>query len=446
MRWIALAIILMSLPAFIALIGRNKARRDWAILALGLLMFLVGPLAPSAAIDSWRMWPGISKGIIISPIDTLSIALIVTRNSRFNRMPFVALLSLYWIPTAVSIGLSSLPMASTFVLIEIIQMVVMAIAITGELHRPSALPKLLQGLSLGLMFQAGYVVQQKLSGVVQAPGTTPHQNILGLMVELSLIPLIAAVLEGHRSKIVYGGILAGLLVVAGGGSRATLSFLALGIVMLLILSLVRKVTPHKTKIVGFAVLLAMITVPLAMATLRERFGDRSVVTGEGERVAFARAARMIAHDHPFGVGANMYVTVSNTQGYSTRAGVGWFQGNRAAPAHDAYLMTRAENGWWGEFALIALILTPIIYGFRMGFRKRKVLINGVALGSACAVTVNAFHNNYEYAFTTAMVQRLFWINFAIVAVCVLNERASRRKKRKKPERVTEAHKEPVAAS
>lgn len=37
MRWVALAIILASLPAFVAILGQNRARRDLAMMALGLL-------------------------------------------------------------------------------------------------------------------------------------------------------------------------------------------------------------------------------------------------------------------------------------------------------------------------------------------------------------------------------------------------------------------------
>ena len=62
---------------------------------------------------------------------------------------------------------------------------------------------------------------------------------------------------------------------------------------------------------------------------------------------------MIA-DHPLGVGANQYVIVANTGGYSARAGVPWNTDERAAPVHDAYYLVTAELGFLGLFGLCRL--------------------------------------------------------------------------------------------
>ena len=40
------------------------------------------------------------------------------------------------------------------------------------------------------------------------------------------------------------------------------------------------------------------------------------VAGGDERVLLNNAAAMILHDHPFGIGANNYIVVANSQGYA----------------------------------------------------------------------------------------------------------------------------------
>lgn len=422
MRFLALALIIASIPVFIGLLSRNPRNRDWAVAALGLMMFLVGTLQVDAAIVSWPAWPGTSKGLLISPVDSLALALIATRPGRDNRIPF-ALVSLIWlIPTTLSMFVSDVPMATGFKLAEGVQFILFATAMAGEITRPTALPRLMQGLSAGLIIQAGYVVQQKLTGVIQATGTLDHQNSLGMMVELSVLPLIGYLLEGGKGKLCYAGAAAGLLIAAGGGSRGTLLFLALGIAVLVVFSLARGMTPTKGKILAAGMAAAAIFVPLSLATLKDRFGETTMVTEEAEREAFKRAATAMAADHPLGVGSNMYVTVANTQGYSKNAGVNWNAGSRAAPVHNMYLLTRTEKGRFGEIMLYLLLGLCAWHGLLAGRRSRAPMLGGVTLGAGAAAVAILAHNYYEYVFTLGVIQRLFWLNLAIVFACLVVER------------------------
>ena len=422
MRFVALALILASLPVFIGLLGKNTTNRDWAMAAMGLLMFLVGALQVDAAIITWPAWPGTSKGVLVSPVDMLALAMIATRPGRDNRIPFAALSILWLIPTALSLFPSKVPIASAFVLVQGVQLILFATAVAGELTRPTALPRLVQGLSLGLIIQAGFVIQQKLTGVIQATGTMGHQNSLGMMVELTLLPLMGYVLEGGKGRLCYAGVAAGLLIAAGGGSRGTLMFLALGIAVLVLFSLLRGMTARKGKILALGVGAAIIFVPLSLATLKDRFGEHTMVTEETEREAFKRAARAMADDHPLGVGANSYVTVANTQGYSKNAGVIWNSGSRSAPVHNMFLLTRAETGRLGEIALYLLLIAVAGRGLVTGRSIRAPLLGGATIGAGAATVAIVAHNHFEYVFSLAPIQRLFWLDASIVFACVMVER------------------------
>lgn len=444
MRFVALALILLSFPILVAWLKQNVARRDWALFAVGLFTFIFHNLQVDAAIISWALWPGISRGIIVSPIDTIGWALILTRSGARNRLPFIGLILLYMVPATLSMAVSAVWMASLFVPLQTLRLLLTFIAVAGELHRPTALRSLFGGMSVGLMVQAGYVIDQKLKGVVQATGTAFHQNMLGMMVHMIIVPMLAAVLEGQRSKLVYAGIVAGLIIVAGGGSRAAMGITAAGLVLVLLLSLMRRMTPRKGKIMAAALVVAAVMVPLGLATLEDRFGDRSLVTEEEERAAFERAARAMADDHPLGVGANTYVTVSNVQGYAQRAGVVWNKGSRSAPVHNAYLLARAETGWLGNIMLIAMLVIPLIAGLRIAFSERSSPLGGVALGSSVAALMVMLHSNYEYAWFLEEPQRVYFLNMAIIAAASVALRRARREARKA--KIARAREIPALAS
>lgn len=435
MRWIAIALILLSLPVFIAWLGKREDRRDHALIAIGVMVFCSGALKIDASPISWPMWGGTAKGITISPVDTMALALLATRKRLPAGLPFWPLLAFYLVPMVFSIAFAGAPMASTFPVFQLFRMAILFAAVGGELERPGAFRKLLIGLSIGLIIQAGFVIYQKLTGVVQASGTHGHQNILGLMVEMAALPIFAAILAGERNKIVYLGILAALITVAGGGSRASTALLAAGLALVLLVSLIRKPSPRKFQILGIGVLAGALFAALALASLKDRFGDTSMVTEEEQRAAFERAASAMASDHPFGVGANQYVTVANTQGYAEAAGVAWNQANRAAPVHNSYLLARAETGWAGQLALIALILVPAVAGFSFAFRNRKNPSGELALGCAIALFVVSAHLNYEYAWHMYHPQAIFFLNLAMIAGIIRATRLERKaEQRKRKER------------
>lgn len=415
MRFIALGAILMSLPLFVVWLQSARKNRDLAMALLGALVFFSGSLQLDAALITWPTWAGTSRGIVISPADTLALALLFTRKPEGKWLPLTGLMASYLAVLLLSATYSRVPMASVFSAWDFGRVFLVFLAIGGELARPTAYSALLRGFSIGLMVQAGFVIEQKLTGVVQAPGTMSHQNLLGMVTELILLNLLAALLEGERNRLVMLGIVAGAIVVAGGGSRATLGLLGVASVLLIVLSLIRRSTPSKVAMAAAAGGLLLAAVPFAVLTLDDRFGEMAVTTEETQRDAMERAARAMSSDHPFGVGANLYTTVANAEGYSQRAGVAWGGGNLAMPAHNAYLLARAELGYHGEAMFILLLLVPLLAGLGHAFRHRRVRSDGWTLGSAAALGAIAVHSNFEFNAMVYSVQLPLAINIAIVA-------------------------------
>lgn len=415
MRFILIALILASFPLMMSWLRTNPQRRSLAFTALGLMLFLGSAIKIDGAIIAWPMWMGTVRGMQIGFNDALALALIMTRKRLPGKLRFWPLFGFYGAALVVSIVPSTVPMATIFSCWQFARVVLVFAAIGGECHRKDTRDALLTGLALGLMLQAGYVAQQKATGVIQATGTMLHQNVLGLMVEFAIIPILAALLAGDRRGVMLAGAGAGLFVIACGGSRGAMSIAGGGIAVLVLLSLIRGVTPAKMRVVGLAVLAMALATPIALATLKDRFGGGSMTAQDDQRPKFEQAARLMAADHPFGVGANMYVSIANTKGYADRAGVAWNFSNRSAPVHNVFLLARAETGWWGEIGLILVLVVPLLAGLRFAFANRQGAGGEMALGSSVALGVNIVHSNYEFALVTYGVMLLAFINIAIIA-------------------------------
>jgi O-antigen ligase len=127
-----------------------------------------------------------------------------------------------------------------------------------------------------------------------------------------------------------------------------------------------------------------------------------------------------------GVGANQYVVVANTQGYSQRAGVIWNWASRSANVHNTYLLVAAETGWFGLISFITMFTATIVTGLKFAFQDKRDPRGDIVLGSTVAMIVTAGHNFYEWIWVTYQAQYVFAISVGIVAGL---ERARARERR-----------------
>lgn len=428
MRILGIVLILISLPVLIWWVRAFPSQRKWAYFAIGILPFTMSFANLDVAFINWATWPGFARGLIVSILDTLAIAILLSAKAPFRRLPLLGALCFYIAAVLMSVFVSHQWVSSSFYVFQLLRVVLVFAAVASVAGRPGAVRWIAFGLAAGAVFQGLVTIEQRLSGIVQAPGTMSHQNLLGLMLHFVTLPLLALLLAGDRSKLLMAGVVASLIAVALGASRGAVAFVLLGIGLLLVLSLARKMTPHKWKIVGLAVLFLAVVGPVAVTSFGERFsrGTAAALSPDGEREAFERAAKAMWRDHPMGVGANQYVIVANSKGYSQNAGVIWNKNSRAAHVHNIYLLTAAETGWAGLISLIFLFSWSAARGLHFAFSFRKDPRGDIVLGASVAIFVTAIHSLWEWIFVDYFTQYVFAIALGIIAGTIRQAKTDRR--------------------
>jgi len=414
MKWVALLLFMALVPALISWLRSNPQRAPivWAV--IGFLPFVMDPWHLIVAPISWAMWPGYVKGLELSLLDFVALAVFLRYQNVRVSSPLLVVLPVYILVVLMTMTFSGVPMAAFFYAWQLARVMLLFAAVVKICQNEKGPSALIFGMVLGLCVQAGYAIEQRFAGVTQASGTFGHQNLLGMVSHFVTFPALALLMVECNKRAPLFGVFAGAIVIIFGASRATLGFAGIGFVSLLILSTMRKPTSRKSIIVGLGMVALAIATPLAFSSLQKRFDVAPIEGSYDERAAFERAANMVIADNPMGIGSNQYVVVTNTQGYSDRAGVIWNRGSRAANVHNAYLLVWAETGFLGLAAFIALLFVPIRIAFRAAWQNRSDPRGDLLLGLGVCLAIVGMHCFFEWIFVVYPVQSLFAIDAGII--------------------------------
>ena len=433
MKWILL-LFWMGLCPVVA--GYLKSRPDhlrWAGFVMGLIPFATSTLHLYIAPIAWPMWAGWPKGIEVSALDFLAIAVIVATRKGSGGLKQIWPWSLYLAAVVLSLPHSQAVMAGSFYVWQIMRVMLVCVAAIRLATYAGTAEFLLKGIIVGLCFQVFLAVTQVAGGQQQASGEFASQNLLGMMAHFALFPAFALLLARKSVGWATCGFLAAAIVDLLTASRATLGLAAIGLTLLSITSIMKSATARKSAIVGAGALAMAIASPFAFSAIKARQGTNSVEGSNQQRAAMENAALMIVKDYPFGTGPNQYVVVANVGGYSARAGVAWSAGNRSSSVHNAYLLIWAETGLLGLLAMITIFAASTIPTYRAAFRYRRNPESEILLGCAVAMTMVALHLLYEWVFILFLLQYMLAMitGIAIGITMRLNAGAALEKKKAK---------------
>lgn len=417
MKWILLALILLAVPTVTTWLKTNPrgAPLVWGL--LGFLPFVLGPWHLYVAPYSTAMWPGYVKGWEISFLDAIAVAVLLATHDRWYKQSLVLPFLAYIFATLIAVYQAEFGKLAFSYVFQLLRAFLVFLAVGRIVVSERGEKAVFIGLVLGLTVQAGYAIWARAGGALQTGGSLGHQNLLGFVSHLVLMPAFALFLSGRWQRVALLGIFSGLTVVILTASRATIAFSAVGLALTLLLSLTVRFTGRKAMLALVGVIVLAGSYPIARATLDRRFeSQKSTFFAEDkEREAFARAARAMLAANPMGVGPNHYVVVANTQGYSARAGVAWRAESRSTNVHNSYLLVAVEAGYFGLITMLALIASALWFAFSGAFRFRAHPGSEVLIGVGCGILAMAIHGLFEWMFVVFPTQYLFAISLGMIA-------------------------------
>lgn len=417
MKWIALFVALSGILPIVIYLRNNPAAVSWLFIPIAFIPFC-GVMFPQVrmALVQFEGRPGLVQDMGLSIIDILAFCVVLATPSRPLPLAFKVIFGLYTGALLLSMFQAQSPAATWFFVWQFLRVVFVAAVIFRAATDDAVPTAILTGLACGVCLEAVLALWQRAHGEIQAVGTFAHQNTLGMIVNLVMIPFFALVLSGSRQRMVLLVPAAGLIAAVLTTSRGTIGLCAAGLALCFLLVSARRFT-FRTAAVGLAGAIGVLALaPIVISSFQNRFAATAVVDDYDEREAFEKAAALIFADFPLGVGANHYVVTAKFGGYSDQAGVHNNDINRSAHVHNAYWLAAAETGYPGIITFVLMLLYPLYVALRAGWRAPPGDLRGVLLlGFASALTVVYFHNFVEWIFFDASVQYLFGIVSGLIA-------------------------------
>lgn len=422
MKWFFLVAVVMLVPTLLGLFHFERRNIVSACFVLGASIMLIGPSLWSAPI-AWPSWPAPARGMEVSFIDAFALALFFStpkvRIPTSIKLGYLLVCLALFVSTCVAYN----RLAAVFYIWEFLRTTLVFVAIARACaSEPPAATAFFTGLCAGLIGEAAWVVLQYLHHVDRPGGSFPHSNTMGIAANFAVLPALALMLGNRRWILPCGAVLSGLVCVVLGGSRASMSLFVAGIFLTVVLSIAHRPGPRKYAVLGAMSLLVAVAAPAMLWSMGQRT-VQSTVSSDNDRAAMKDAASMMIADHPLGVGANQYVMVANTGGYSQRAGVPWNEANLRAPVHDTYYLVTAELGFLGLLGMLTLFGSFIVLGFKMLRSRLRDGDSELVAGLLAATIIVAIQISYEFAFMEFTLHDLYAINAGVMVAILARSRA-----------------------
>ena len=425
MKWIFLLAVVMLFPAVYGLIQSDRRNVVRVCFLLGVSMLLAGPSLWSAPVE-WPVWPAPIKGTEVSFIDSIALALFLSmpkvRIPASFKVGYLLICLALFVSTCVAFN----KIAAFFYVWEFLRATVLFLAIVRTcVEEPRAATAFVNGLCVGMIGEAAWVLLQYAQHAERPGGSFGHSNTMGIAANFAVFPALSVMLGSRRSLLPIAAILSGLVCAVLGGSRASMGLFAAGIFMTVVLSIIHRSSGRKYAVLGAMTLLVMIAAPAMIWSVGQRSVE-STVSSDNDRAAMKDAASMMIADHPLGVGANQYVVVANTGGYSQRAGVPWNEANLRAPVHDTYYLVTAELGFLGLLGMLTLFGSFIVLGFKTLKSDLPDGSSELVPGLLAATIIVAIQISYEFTFMEFTLHDLCAVNAGMMVAVWARMRAPAR--------------------
>jgi O-antigen ligase len=416
-KWLALGICLILVMPVSAYLRRNPLQSPKVWMLVGFLPFGIHYFHLYMAIDSAALWGGYVKGVEVSILDLIVLTLYFSTPNVKQPLPFRFVMAFYFLMVLLSAFQAWQPESSLFYPWQLARMFLVYATVTKGCADPRVTPAIMRGMAAGLMMETAFAIWQRFGmGMTQTGGTEGHQNLLGVMSHLVILPFFALLLAGRRGPLPVVVTVAGAFVIVSTASRGTIGLASFGVATIFVLSAARKWTSLKGRVLLIGVVAMAILVPAVTSSFQERFAKVPIYeNGYDERAAYLKAAGMMLADHPLGIGANHFAVIGNIEHYYEKAGVDTYASGLAGNVHNFYYLTAAETGYQGLIALLLLLVRPLIVAFRCGWRNVGDYRGDLLIGLGVALLAVYFHSWLEWSLATFSAEYLLAIAIGLVA-------------------------------
>jgi len=420
---------LMAVPTFVWLGITYK----WAERGLVGIAFLSTAFLIDINFYSMEIYRGDSRGYEIGLTDWIMLSLLIVmltskrwKNKKITLLPpNSGLLAVYLAIAIISVYVAYVQIYAGFGLLKILRGLMVFVVAYNYLQDEEDLRFIIGVLALIVIIEFVMVIDQRLSGMYRAKGSTPHSNTLAGYINM-INMLFFALLLGDKSRPTLYWIVLGLgsLIVLASFSRGAMMAMIVGYLIVIVLSYKNKFDMRKNGILALMLLLAM---PIAIDVgprVIDRFLNASEASGASRKLANVAAAAM-ADDHFFGVGLNNYSHAINETHYIEHIDSIVDRGI----VHNIYLLHASEMGWIGMIAFCLVIGNFLRLGYRSISASSSELASNVAIGLTTAIVVLSMQGSLEWFFRQTYITIEFFM-FAgfLVAIPKVSVATNRQRK------------------
>lgn len=382
---------------------------------------------------SMEFYRGDTRGFEFGVTDCMILSLlgVMLISPRWRSKPFKFLppnsswLLLYLLIAIISTTVAYVTVYAQFGLMKIIRGLVVFMVAYNYLQDEDDLRFVTYILAAIVCMEMLMVMDQRLSGIYRAFGSTPHSNTLAGYINMVNMIFFSLLLGEKRNSKLYWAVLAmGSLMVLATFSRGSIAAMITGYLLVIALSYRHKFTVRKGQIL---LLMAAMSLPVVIKTgpaLVERFLYAPEESGESRGLANTAAIAM-ANEHWLGVGLNNYSYVINETVY-----IDYIESEvDRGIVHNIFLLHACEMGWIGMIVFIILTLNFMRLGYKALVSTRSSLIGAYAIGITAAIFVLTIQGSLEWFFRqTYITIEFFMLSGFLMALGKVNIRKEKSEK------------------
>lgn len=432
MGLVGVILIILACPAIVVMLKMDKRVAFWAFFALGAMPILSKGFNADAALIDLSLYPGHTKGILLSLTDALAAAIAIHFWKVRKPTYFIWIWVAYLVLNLPGVFVSEFFLGSFSYLSSPLKAMIYFLACYAAMTQGGMRPLLL-GLGVGVIANSYSTIENSIAGQMQASGLIGHRNTSGLVNNLAIPPLLVAIVTWKRARIAALALAMSAAAAVLGGSRAVILLYAATVGLTLLAIMLINPNKRAKTITTFVVLGSLAFVPAVAYKMNERFtyqGTGFTLEVDAERVAFEHSAEMIQADYPMGIGHNQYAVKANAGGYAERAGISWATLARLAIVHNSYALVRTEGGPAALAALFLLLGSIMWVSGRQTFQRRHNPERLYAAATLVAIGIFAFHIRYEWAIVGMFALYPLGFMTAMLSYVALQSRRARQRMRR----------------